>query len=60
MTIACDEPVAVRRRTQIPDVFRRMPIELLCRYAQHGVIGAKQELRHRRAEEAMTKGKDGS
>ena len=37
--------------TQIPGVFRPMPLELLRRYAQHGVTGAKDEMRRRRAEQ---------
>ena len=36
----------------IPDVFKRMPIETLEKYARHGVIGARQELRRREAEPA--------
>jgi hypothetical protein len=40
--------------TEIPDVFRRMPIELLKRYSQHGVAGARDEIRRRRAEQAKT------
>jgi len=33
---------------EIPEVFSRMPAELLERYAQHGVVGAKRELGRRR------------
>jgi len=40
---------------RIPDVFRRMPIELLRRYAQHGVTGAKDEVRQRRTAGAFEK-----
>jgi hypothetical protein len=36
---------------EIPDVFRRLPMEILRRYAQHGVTGPKDEMRRRRAEQ---------
>jgi hypothetical protein len=34
---------------EIPEVFQRMPLETLRRYAHHGVMGARQELSRRRA-----------
>jgi hypothetical protein len=40
---------------EIPDVFRRMPLELLRRYAQHGVVGARDEIRRRRTVGAFEK-----
>ncbi len=42
---------AIGNQTEIPEVFTRMPLELLRRYAQHGVTGAKDEMRRRRTEE---------
>jgi hypothetical protein len=41
---------------EIPAVFRRMPVETLERYAQHGVVGARLELQRRReAQAAVTR-----
>lgn len=38
---------------ETPEVFRRLPLETLEKFARHGVVGAQQELRRRRSEQVQ-------